>query len=184
MKTKSQALIKKAGSLAALIVILVMSAHPALARDREHGKDLSVQKTDGTIIKGELIAVRSSSLLDDSLNSSENSVDIREVSSITIINKSHFWSGLGVGLAIGAGSGALIGLAAGDDRAGWFRFTAGEKATVLGIAFGVIGGVLGGIGGALEGADQTIKISEPRNPKDVTKLLDRLRSVSRFPDEK
>jgi hypothetical protein len=184
MKTKGRGWIRNAGSLAVIVLVLTMGLGPAFAEERAHGKDLSVQKTDGQVIKGELIAVRTDSLLIDSLDPSENAIDIRDVSLIIIINKSRFWSGLGVGLVIGAGGGALIGLASGDDRTGWFRFTAGEKATVLGIALGVIGGTLGGIEGALAGADENIRITEPRDPKDIAKLLDRLRSVSRFPDEK
>jgi len=184
MKAKSRALIRNAGTLAVIFLIFTMGLSPAFAKERKHGKELSIQKKDGVIIRGELIAVRKNSLLLDSLNLSENSIDIGDVSAITIINKSQFWSGLGLGLAIGGGGGALIGLASGDDKPGWFSFTAGEKATILGLGFGAIGCVVGGIAGAIAGADETIKIREPRDQKDIAKLLDKLRSVSRFPDEK
>lgn len=62
--------------------------------------------------------------------------------------------GLGMGMLAGAGAGAFIGLASGDDPPGTFlAFTAGEKAMVLGIFFGATGGVAGLIAGALTRSD-------------------------------
>jgi hypothetical protein len=54
----------------------------------------------------------------------------------------------GVGLLAGAGIGALIGLASGDDTCpsgSWciLQFSAGEKAEMGAVAFGVLGGVAG-----------------------------------------
>ena len=54
----------------------------------------------------------------------------------------------GRGVLIGAGVGIVVGLAAGDDEAGWYRMTAGEKAVgagvLLGAGFGLLGLLLGG----------------------------------------
>lgn len=63
--------------------------------------------------------------------------------------------GLGLGFLTGAAFGALAGFADGDDppSTGWdfFRFTAGEKAAILGgglgITIGVAGAIVGGIAG-------------------------------------
>lgn len=61
--------------------------------------------------------------------------------------------GIGVGLLVGAGSGALIGLASGDDDPGLIAFSAEEKALALGLGLGLIGGVVGLIAGAAHRSD-------------------------------
>lgn len=53
--------------------------------------------------------------------------------------------GFGIGLLTGAVIGGIIGFADGDDPAGWFSFTAEEKALLFGGALGVAGGTLGGV---------------------------------------
>ncbi|MEJ7601696.1 MAG: hypothetical protein WKG01_27590 [Kofleriaceae bacterium] len=63
--------------------------------------------------------------------------------------------GLGLGLAIGAGFGAVLGLASGDDqceRECYIAFTAGEKAVVGAIVFGTLGSGIGLIVGAIRGS--------------------------------
>lgn len=67
--------------------------------------------------------------------------------------------GLGIGGAIGAIGGALLGYADGDDacdedsHGGCFlSFTAGEKAALFGIVFGVLGGGVGLVVGAVKGS--------------------------------
>ncbi len=47
------------------------------------------------------------------------------------------------GLLIGAGVGAVAGLASGNDQSGFIRFTAGQKALFLGVAGGGVGALLG-----------------------------------------
>ncbi len=51
---------------------------------------------------------------------------------------------------MGAGLGALVGLASGDDKSGLIRFTAWEKAGVLGVSLGVVGTLIGLIAGGGE----------------------------------
>ena len=51
---------------------------------------------------------------------------------------------------IGLGTGALLGLASGDDpKEDWFAMTAGEKALGLGISMGTMGAIVGLIIGAV-----------------------------------
>ena len=70
----------------------------------------------------------------------------------------------GVGLLVGAGSGALIGLASGDDDPQqWFAFTAEEKALVGGAMLGLTGGVVGLIVGLVRRQD----VWSPMLPGDV-----------------
>lgn len=59
-----------------------------------------------------------------------------------------------IGLAGGALSGAVIGYASGDDPAGWFAFTAEDKAVMLGVLLGGAGAVVGAIIGALAPGEQ------------------------------
>ena len=61
--------------------------------------------------------------------------------------------GLGKGLLIGAGGGAVLGLASGDDPPGWLSFSAEEKALMFGVMLGVTGGVVGLIAGAVRQHD-------------------------------
>ena len=64
----------------------------------------------------------------------------------------------GIGLLIGALSGAFIGLASGDDPpcSGWFcwRFTAEEKAALGAVGLGGLGGVIGLIAGAASSGER------------------------------
>ena len=71
--------------------------------------------------------------------------------------------GLGLGLAIGAGTGALLGFASGDDKCGaqtCFLGDAGFKAAALGIFLGALGGVSGTVKGALTTSDRWVTIAE------------------------
>ncbi len=48
-----------------------------------------------------------------------------------------------IGLLVGAGVGAVIGLASGDDTPCWIACTASEKAAIGAVMFGVVGAVIG-----------------------------------------
>ena len=61
---------------------------------------------------------------------------------------------VGVGFLVGAGSGALMGLASGDDPPQqWFAFTAEEKAAMLGVGLGLTGAAVGLIVGLVRRND-------------------------------
>jgi hypothetical protein len=70
---------------------------------------------------------------------------------------------LGVGLLIGASSGAVIGLASGDDQNCFICFTAEEKALVGGAMLGLTGGVVG----LFVGLARPQEIWSPMLPEDV-----------------
>ena len=84
--------------------------------------------------------------------------------------RSSFPKGMGLGLAIGAGGGVLMGLASGDDPSNQFiAFSAGQKAAALGVLLGGTGAVIGLIAGASSWRD----VWEPTEPaasahRDVT----------------
>ena len=151
------------------------------AKDRKKGADIIVQKKDGKIIKGELLAVKNDAIiLMDSLNLSGITMKSKEIQKITIAKKSGFFKGLGLGLVIGGGSGALLGLASGDDKPGLFSMTAGEKTAVGGLGFGILGALAGGIVGAIKGIDESV-VLEGRTPEEMERVLKKLNTKSRFP---
>ncbi len=82
-----------------------------------------------------------------------------EINRIVIPRESHFGSGLGYGFLAGAGTGAIIGLASGDEKSGFFRFTAAAKAFLIGVPLGVVGAIVGGIIGASQGLDDDLVIN-------------------------
>lgn len=73
--------------------------------------------------------------------------------------------GLAIGLVAGGGTGALIGLASGDDKCStdpnnWFPcmfvYSAGDKAAMLGIFLGAVGGSVGALSGFLTKTDHWV----------------------------
>jgi hypothetical protein len=76
--------------------------------------------------------------------------------------------GAGWGSAIGFGTGALLGFASGDDHCThdcFVRFSAGDKAVILGTAIGVVGLVVGLIAGLGRG-ERDVFVLEPQSPLD------------------
>ena len=86
-------------------------------------------------------------------------VSLNDISGLSLPRKSTFFKSVAWGLLPGA-IGAFIGLASGDDTSGWIRFTAGDKAAMLGLAFGGIGVSIGGSIGALKGVDVDVPWKE------------------------
>jgi len=76
---------------------------------------------------------------------------IKDIKEIRIKDPQRVWKGLLLGTGIGFGVGALLGAAGGDDSdAGWFSWTAGEKAVIGGVALGTLGAITGLIIGSLK----------------------------------
>ncbi len=69
----------------------------------------------------------------------------------------HTLDGLVIGAASGAAVGIVLGLASGNDpQGGFLRFTAGDKAAILGAGFGTIGLVTGAIIGATKRSERWV----------------------------
>jgi hypothetical protein len=180
---KKQSTGKRRQKIHAIILILTffILLGNLSAKDRKKGADIIVQKKDGKTIKGELLAVKNDAIiLMDSLNLSGIKMKSKEIRKITIAKKSGFFKGLGLGLVIGGGSGALLGLASGDDKSGWFSMTAGEKAAVGGLGFGILGALAGGIVGTIKGIDESV-VLEGRTAEEMVRVLRKLNTKSRFP---
>lgn len=140
-----------------------------LRSGQKPGAQILVQKKDGLYMAGELIAVKPSSLLLLSFKGTDVSIDTEDIRVIKILKKPTVLKRAGLGLLIGGGGGALLGLVAGDDKSGSLRMTAGEKAVFLGIIIGLAGLVYGGIMGALAGKDKTIQV-EGQTEVEIVKI--------------
>jgi len=85
-------------------------------------------------------------------------VPMHEISKVTDVSHGRgAVEGLGIGGGVGVLTGAVIGLASGDDACEpgqdcVFAFSAGEKAVLGGVVLGAIGGGLGLIVGAMKGS--------------------------------
>jgi len=164
-----------------LTLVCTAVAVPLYAADEGSGSRVSVVLAAGRVIEGELTAVTPHSLvIADSATAPPFEVALDEVARVRIVRKSRFLSGLGIGALAGAASGAMIGLAAGDDHEGFFD--AGDKAGFGALAFGVVGATVGAFAGGMKGVDQDIDWAK-MTPGDRERSLLRLRTMSRYPQE-
>jgi len=173
---------RKKGFVAVLLVVTSLFVATADAKEKKRGAELLIQKNDGQKIRGELLAVKEKSLiLMDSSSLSGVTVDIGEINIIRVVKKSKLFQGLGYGLLIGGGSGALLGFASGNDKPGWFSLTAGQKAALGALGFGVLAMSVGGIWGSIKGIDESIEM-EGRSQEEIKFILKKLNSNSRYPE--
>ena len=166
-----------------LIFFFVILSSNLYAKERR-GATLIITKTDDLQIQGELITVKPNSLLLLNTEGRDVSIGIGDIRVIRIVKKSRFVQSLGIGLLIGAGTGAILGLAEGEsvDFFGG-TITAGENALIGGALLGLNGLILGGIAGASEGRDKTIQI-EGMTDLEIGEALDKLRKKARIRDYK
>jgi len=162
-----------------MISSLLICLGNLMAKERR-GAGLVITKTDGQQIKGELIAVKETSLLLlDSQSGADVSAEIKHIKHITLEKKSKFIQGAGLGLGIGGGAGAVFGVLMYDviyidlDKAGY--------AALFGAAGAVLGAVIGGTVGASRGKDETIQV-EGKSDTEIKEILEKLRRQARVPD--
>lgn len=105
---------------------------------------------------------------------------VSEMERLTIVQKSQFWTGAGVGLLFGGGAGVLLGFISGDDPEDqMMAMSAGEKALAGFIVLGGSSAIIGGLIGAGQGADDHIRIQG--NHQKFKELLPTLRKKAVFP---
>jgi hypothetical protein len=79
---------------------------------------------------------------------------------------------VGYGFLIGAGIGAVLGLAGGDDKHGFYRLTAAQNALAGGIFFGAIGALIGLIDSfSVSTSDEIITINTDEDFYGLAKFL-------------
>ncbi len=161
-----------------LTVPIGISTEKTKKRGRQ-GAELIVIKIDGQQIMGELITVKSKSLLLLDNKGKDVSVDIANIRIITIVNKSK------------AGKGALYGLLTGIIAGGVYKLARegivgqGPSPSWLDgfILFGLPAVIIFAIIGAVAGTDETIQI-EGMTDSEIQKALDKLRKKARVPNYK
>lgn len=177
MKLKRNKLV----SLFLVFFLLTLSGN-LYAKERR-GAKLQIIKKNGILQAGELITVKPNSLLLLSLTGWDVSVEIRDIKTIRIVKRSKVLPGIGLGLLIGAGTGALMGFSQGDRSDQFLGLTATENALFGGIFLGAIGLLAGGALGFASGLDNTIQI-EGMTDSEIQEAMDKLRKKARIRDYK
>jgi len=164
-----------AGNLIAVVLIAGLLGLPAgLSAKQRRGADLVVTRLDGSQVSGELIAVRSDSLLLLS-GGTDLTVPRAEIDSLRIVrrSKSGTLSLIG-GVAGFVGMGGVV-LAIADEE------VVGSKAgaaVLFGLLAGAAGAAAGAIVGSAAGVDSTVAIVG-RQEESVQADWNRLRSRAR-----
>jgi hypothetical protein len=141
---------KKLMAISLTFVMCMTLADLPLAAKERRGATVEVTMTDGSLLRGELLAVKADVLLifDHDANQGK-SIDIRQVARVKILNKSK----LGLGLAIGCVFG--LGLTMLDTEG---RIHGNTSMTPVPIV-GLIGGILGALAGLPTTFSQTGDVS-------------------------
>ena len=150
-----------------IVSSLLLPSGALFAKERQ-GAELVITKTDGTIIKGELIAVKkNSTLLLESSSRIGASIDISDIKVIKIVKGSIPVAGVIVGLVGGGVMGQALG-----------RFGSMGSRPLGGIIGGLVGGILGGV---IASHNDEILI-EGKSQEQIKAFLEKLRKKARFPD--
>jgi hypothetical protein len=153
-----------------LVVSVLLLSMPLAAKERK-GADVIIQKTEGTQVRGELIAVKQASLLLLERDSEADvTVDVGEISVIRIVKKSKILIGGGLGAIICGGGLWLYG-----STQSTFDFYDNWPILALVAAGGL---VIGGIIGAVVGIDRIIQ-TEGKPDAEIQKILEKLRKKAR-----
>jgi len=166
------------------LISLVMIAQALLFAG---GREISVMTKSGDRFVGELLSVRTGELLLSPVKDIEEEelernpgeiirIPSSSIDSVWAEGHSNTFKGMGTGFLIGAGTGAVIGFAGGNDRPGFMSFSAGEKAAIVGLGLGGTGLIIGTVVGALSRSDE---INMPHREFDS---LVWLKPDARYPD--
>lgn len=156
---------------------------------KERKQVVKVQLTfkSGEQKEGELEAVNPDFLwvkfYEDTFSNRVAEVRMNELSHIKIKKDSKVGEGSKIGARLGAGTGALIGLALGDDRNGCFQPSAENKALLGAMVLGLSGSLIGGIIGGIVGLDKQINF-EGQTEKKLEKIRITLNTFLHHPEKK
>ena len=164
---------KKFLSLFLIFFLVALSGN--LYSKEKRGADLKIQKKDGQSVRGELIAVKNSSLLLlDSESGADVSIDIKDVKAIRIRKKSK----ASRGWLIGGVTGSLV-LGVAWLGAGGASEVDSPLAPVAGFLGGLVyGGLIGAVTGIIMGIDKTYRI-EGKSDSEIKEILEKLRKKAR-----
>jgi small nuclear ribonucleoprotein (snRNP)-like protein len=174
-----------------VIVSCLLFPSGALFAKERQGAELVITKTDGTEIKGELIAVKkNSTLLLESSSRIGGSIDVSEAKIIKIVKGSNTGVGVFFGLLAGGATEAIIGHSIGYNEPEQDPITDLFKIRDLSGALGtIVGGVIGLLAGGLFGGaiGSSIRNYETfgikgKSQEQIDLVLRILRTQARFPD--
>ncbi len=163
--------------LVAIVSIVLLTS--ILGAKERRGATLLVTRNDGTVVKGELLAVKGENLILMSESAREGITEnIGELKIIRVIKKPKVFEGIGIGVLVGGAAGGTLGAAAWSGDA--LFETRGEAALVTSALFGAIGGFLGGLIGGLASVDANIPVKKT-DPVYISFIAGKLRRLARDP---
>jgi len=167
------------------LVFSLLSLSINLYAKERRGAKLIITKKDGQQIEGELITVKTNSLLLLNTEGKDVSVDIEDIKVIKIVKKSKVESGVVWGGVIGALSGigfALLIDASGEEGWGGVEFSKYLLLGAGGLVAGVLyGALIGAIISALSKGVKKIQI-EGMTDLEIRETMDKLRKKARVRD--
>jgi hypothetical protein len=93
---------------ALIFTMFVALANQPLPAKERRGSTIEVTMTDGSKIKGELLAVKADALLVyDSAARQGKNIDLRQVTKVRVLKKSKFGQGLLIGLGVAVGMSVI-----------------------------------------------------------------------------
>lgn len=154
---------------------LVLIAPFGAAKERT-GAFVVAAKRDGTVVQGELLAVRGEKLILREASTGQGvTAELREVSYVTYSRRGGFGRGAGKGFLFAGLGGVALGSIADNDSA---SLHGASLAAASGLTLGAIGAVVGGLVGALSRSEKTIAVDRTEGA-DLTAVASKLRQVAR-----
>ena len=159
------------------VCLILIFIAPLLEAKEKRGADVVVRKIDETEVRGELIAVKSDSLLIlDFKTGADITTYVNEIDKIKVIKKSHPWKGAGIGLLVGIAVGAIYGAINPGTAEPWYFYI-----TAWPVVTGPPGALAGAITSGLIAIDKTYPI-QGLPPGSVNVTLNDLRKKARVKD--
>jgi hypothetical protein len=178
-------------TLTAFLAVMLFGAGVASAGQ---GAALILLKSDGTLLSGELLAVKGSTLiLKDDVTAMGITADIDEVDLVQVRGRSKALLGGVLGATLLGGAGVLAGSAANSSAnrsfqsnpnlvTGLFAASSSAMAPILGIGGAILGGLVGALVGSSAGREKNFEVTG-HSKEDIQKLLSWLRQKAAYPKE-
>ena len=164
---------------ALLLVFSLMMLSVNLYAKERCGAKLIITKLDGQQIEGELIAVKTNSLLLLNRDGKEETIDISDIKAIRVVKESR-----GGRLAlIGLLTGCVVGAVYGSLYQGLPDYGASFYVPIFTFSLGILGMIVGGYAGEIKGTDKKIRI-QGMTELHINETLNYLRKKARIRDYK
>ena len=166
-----------------LLIFSLSGLSTSLMAKERRGATVVIQKKDGSLEKGELIAVKQNSLLILGASSGADvAIDVPDIRTVRIVKERKAVTGLWWGFIIGTGAALATGLINGNDETGEvFAFGSVQDAVLTSSLFGLlVGGTVGAAVGAFSG-DKILRF-ESKGDLTIQAQLKKLRAKARIRD--